>query len=257
MESNGIYRNPGGHNSVAWFLLKNLLVTLLLTGLANGQNPSLDPANNPASCSDLTTLPARSGGTNILPRTSRLKIVKTWPRPGVRAASRYASVGQALAALRKFEQLNVRASQVIVVTDLDRFLDSLSVTDSEARHYWASLQGFVIKGSYPIYLNGKLLPLEVIDDLLRQQGPVPAVYGLAGIIVHEYWHIQGWDENVVSQKELALLARFKDAGLLGPDAQATRYIAAVRQQCDELQAHPETLIERIKIFSILAPTIQR
>jgi len=186
-----------------------------------------------------------------------LKIAKTGPGLGLRAAGRHPSVGQALAALRKFEQLNVRASQVIVVTDLDRFLDSLSVTDPEARRYWASLQGFVMKGSFPIYLNGKLLPLEAIDDLLRQQGPVPAVYGLAGIIAHEYWHIHGWDENVVSQKELALLERFKKAGLLGPDSQATRYIAAVRQQCDELQAHPEALIERIKVFSILAPRIQR
>jgi len=229
---------------------------LLLTGLTNGQNPRIDLANDPASCSVLTRNPPRSGDASILSLTSRLKIAKTWTEP-VRAGSRYPSVGQAIAALRKFEQLNVSEGQVIVITDLDRLLDALCVTDPESRRYWASLQGFVMHGSFPIYLNGKLLPLEVIDDILRKQEPVPAVYGLAGIIAHEYWHIQGFDENAVSQKELALLERFKKAGLLGPDAQATRYIAAVQQQCDELQAHPEALTERIKVFSILAPTIQR
>jgi len=256
METIRIHRSSDAHNCVACFLRKSLFVALLFTSLATGQNPPADAANNPAGCLDLTRIPPGSGDTNILPRTSRLKIAKTWTEP-VRAGSRYPSVGRAIAALRKFEQLNVSEGQVIVITDLDRFLDSLCVTDPEARRYWASLQGFVMEGSYPIYLNGKLLPLEVIDDLLRQQGPVPAVYGLAGIIAHEYWHIQGSDENVVGQKELALLERFKKAGLLGSDAQATRYIAAVQQQCDELQAHPEALIERIKVFSILAPSVQR
>ena len=108
-------------------------------------------------------------------------------------------------------------ARLVVVTDMNRYLDYLKVTDPKLRDLIKKrYTAFTIDQRWPIYLNGESDLYRMASEIESAENPV--AYKLAVVLCHEMVHAQGQsDEAIAIQEEIKMLGRLLGRRLVEPE----------------------------------------
>jgi hypothetical protein len=154
-------------------------------------------------------------------------------------ANRCRLITYALRALPDADR--IPREQILIVRDLDAFLNKNKITDPSKRTRLHGSQLFVLGGTFPIYINAERPDFDNLNASNIQENS-RFVFAWAGMLAHEAVHARGeQSEAKAFLHELDVLRAFqKREGFVGEDAE--RYISAVEELyrkavADEHPAH--------------------
>lgn len=116
-------------------------------------------------------------------------------------------------------EVEALCARLVLITDMDRYLDYLKVTDPKLRHLINKrYTAFTINQRWPIYINGESELYRMASEIEMQSAENPVVYKLAVALCHEMVHAQGQsDEAIAIQEEIKMLERLLGRGLVEPE----------------------------------------
>jgi hypothetical protein len=122
--------------------------------------------------------------------------------------------------------------RLVVITDMDRYLDYMKVTDPKLRGLIKERRAaFTINEQWPIYINGESNLYTIATEIEDNGAENPVVHKLAAVLWHEMVHAQGQaDEAIAIAEEIKLLER-----LLGRHLVEINWVAGRRAQLNQIR----------------------
>ena len=130
---------------------------------------------------------------------------------------------------KKFE-VEILKVGVVIITDMDQYLDFIGVTSSEQRkvikrHSYA----FTRNHQWPIYINGQSDLYETALVIERRHAENPYVYEFVAVLWHEMVHARGQaDEAIAAQEEINILENLYGRGLVKLECVTARRVRLVQ-----------------------------
>jgi hypothetical protein len=116
------------------------------------------------------------------------------------------------------EKLDVEAlhAGVVIITDMDQYLDFAGVTDSKQREVLKRhTNAFTINTRWPIYINGQSDLYRTALLIERRSPDNPYVYEFVATLRHEIVHARGQaDEAIAIREEIKILENLYGRGLV-------------------------------------------
>jgi hypothetical protein len=116
-------------------------------------------------------------------------------------------------------EVEALCARLVVITDMDRYLDYIRVTDPRLRDLIKRrYAAFTINQQWPIYINGESNLYKIGQEIAERGAENPVVHKLAAVLWHEIVHAEGQaDEAIAISEEIKMLERLLRRGLVELD----------------------------------------
>jgi len=104
----------------------------------------------------------------------------------------------------------IRPDQVVLIRDINGFLDCHRVEDPAKRRIVANYRAMVFNNEFPIYVNGSLPDTKLAIESFDRGGGPDLPYQFASFLAHEWVHANGEPrESPAFTVELSILEHFR------------------------------------------------